>query len=76
MANSIAQTEFDRKYITSTEIIKYLGISRAALFYARNSQKLPEPIELNDRRLLIWERPVVQPYLEAWRLILNTRRGV
>lgn len=71
-----AQFEFDQKYITASEIMKYLGITRPTLRYARDNNKLPSPIVLNDGNLFVWERETVKPYLDAWKLNLNARRGV
>ena len=70
-----AQAEFDAKYITASEIMKNLGISRPALKYARTTNKLPSPIVLNEGTLFVWERDCIQPYLDAWQVLLNARRG-
>lgn len=70
------QQRFDRTYITATQIMKDLGISRPALLHARRTGKLPGAIEVNDGRLFIWEKESLQPYLSAWKLVLETRRGV
>jgi hypothetical protein len=70
-----AQTRFDRVYVTSAQIMKELGISRPALSYARKTGKLPGGISLNDGQLFIWERSVIDPYLKAWKMVLDARRG-
>ncbi len=62
-------------YITSAEIQQDLGITRAAILYARRTGKLPEAIEVQPGTLFIWERKTVEPYLSAWKTILNARRG-
>ena len=73
---AFAQMQFDKKYITASEIMKEVKISRAALLYARRSGNLPPPSVLtNDGRLYIWERELIQPYLTAWKLALTERRG-
>jgi hypothetical protein len=71
-----AQREFDAKYITASEIMKDLGITRPALAYARTNNKLPAPIVLNDGTLFVWERQTVQPYLDLWKQALTFRRGI
>jgi predicted DNA-binding transcriptional regulator AlpA len=71
-----AQREFDSKYITASEIMKDLGITRPTLKYARSTNKLPEPIVLNDGTLFVWERETVRPYLDAWKAALMIRRGI
>ena len=73
--DNTAQAEFDAKYITASEIMKSLGISRPALKYARTTNKLPSPIVLNEGTLFVWERESIQPYLDAWQQLLNARRG-
>lgn len=74
-AMSPAQKNFDNTYITSTQIMRDLSVSRAGLLYARQRGLLPDPIVVNDGQLFIWERATVTPYLDAWRVILNVRRG-
>lgn len=69
-----AQQRFDRTYITGAEIMQELNLSRSALLYARNTGKLPDAIELNHGNLYIWERETIQPYLSAWKMVLNARR--
>jgi hypothetical protein len=74
--NDNGQKHFDEIYITAAQIIKDLKVTRSAILYARRSGKLPPPIVLNDGRLMIWQKSLVQPYLEAWKIILTTRRRV
>lgn len=71
-----AQLEFDRKYITASEIMKRLGLTRPVLSYARSTNKLPTPIILNEGRLFVWERDTIEPILQAWQASLNLRRGI
>jgi hypothetical protein len=70
-----AQRAFDEKYITAGQIMRDLKISRAALLYARRCGKLPEPIVVNEGRLFVWSREIVQAQLDAWKLELKARRG-
>ncbi len=71
-----AQVKFDELYITSTEVMKTMGVSRTSVLYAKRSGLLPEPIVVNDGQLFVWERAALRKYLEAWKLILDVRRGV
>lgn len=68
-----AQREFDRKYISSTEIMKRLNVARSTLLLARRSGRLPNPICVQGQTFL-WERDNVEPYLTAWELMLGVRR--
>ena len=70
-----AQQKFDETYISSSEICRQLGVSRAAIVNARRRGLLPDPIVVNDIQLYLWERETVQPYLEAWHFMLRSRRG-
>lgn len=71
-----AQERFNKSYITSSEICKKLGVSRAAVVQARQNGKLPDPIFINDTQICIWERTTVQSYLVAWEDAINTRRAL
>lgn len=73
--NNLAQEQFDDRYISSTEICKLLGISRATLVQARRRGILPEPIVVNTSQLHLWERSQVQDNLESWKFMLQARRG-
>lgn len=70
-----AQQRFDETYITSTDLQRELGVSRAAVLYARKRGTLPEPVVVNDGQLTMWERDTLKPYLDAWVADLNARRG-
>jgi hypothetical protein len=70
-----AQRAFDERYITAAEICTTLGVSRTAVLGARQRGLLPEPINVNDGMLYIWERATVAPYLDAWTTIIRVRRG-
>lgn len=69
------QADFDRQYITSSEIMKMLGISRAGFLYGRRSGKLPEPIMVNEGRLMVWERDAVQEKLATWKKAIDDRKA-
>lgn len=70
-----AQKEFDKKYITSSEICNTLDVCRTTLLQARRSGRLPYGISVGGGQLYLWERAVVTPYLNAWKLLLDVRRG-
>jgi hypothetical protein len=69
-----AQKEFDRAYITSSEICKSLRISRASLVLARRRGAIPQPILVNDSQIHIWRRKDIQGVLDSWQLDLQIRR--
>lgn len=73
---SAAQLYFEQTYITAAQIIRELGISRSALLYARRRGLLPDPIIINDGRIYIWEREHIQENLDAWKRMLDIRKGV
>lgn len=68
-----AQREFNERYITSVEITHKLRVSRTAILLARRAGRLPDPIDLHGR-IFLWERDKVQPYIDAWKIVLDTRR--
>lgn len=70
-----AQEEFDATYITSSEICKELGITRATIVQGRRRGLLPDPIVINGAQIAIWKRMSVRPYLDAWKINLQARRG-
>ena len=70
-----AQTEFDDSYITSSEIMRRLGVTRAAIVKAKKQNILPDPIMV-ENHLTIWKRGFIEPYIEAWEKKRNARIGV
>lgn len=60
------QAEFDKTYITSTEICKTLKINRCTLLQARRKGKLPAPIEVNGSQMFIWLRVEAAPIVREW----------
>lgn len=72
---SNTQSDFDKQYITSSEIIERLAISRAAFLYARIRGKMPPaPISVNKGRLLIWLRSDVEPLIVSWKQEIVDRK--
>lgn len=69
-----AQREFDERYITSSEIMDTLGVTRTTILLARRTGKLPDPIDIQGK-IFIWEREKVKDYLAAWKVVLDARRG-
>ena len=71
---SVAQEEFDRCYITSSEITRTLNISRSTLMDARRRGKLPDAVFVQGQ-IYIWPRARVEGYLAAWKTVLEARRA-
>lgn len=70
-----AQEKFDNLYITGYEIQQELGVDRSSVLRARERGILPQPITVRGVRAYIWEREVVKPFMDAWRISLQSRRG-
>jgi len=75
MANITTQQEFDEKYISSAEICDKLNIARSTLVHAKRAGHLPHSISVKSGRIFLWDRELITPYIEAWKLMLETRRG-
>lgn len=71
-----AQQRFDELYISSTEIMTNLGLSRTSLSVARHSGKLKDPIILHNGLVVLYERAQVTEYVNSWKRILEARRNV
>jgi predicted DNA-binding transcriptional regulator AlpA len=71
-----SQEQFDKTYITSTEIAKLLNVSRASVCNAVSRGLLPEPITLNNGSMTIFVREKVKPFVEAWRTVLDVKRAI
>lgn len=69
-----AQREFNERYITSSEIMEKLRVTRTTILLARRTGKLPDPINIQGK-IFVWERDKVTPYLDAWKIVLDVRRG-
>lgn len=73
-----AQEDFDAKYITSTEICRDLGVTRASVGLARDRGALPPPVQIKrpngDTHVMIWLREEATPLIEAWRAELQAKR--
>lgn len=67
-----SQEEFDATYITSSEICRELGITRATIVTGKRRGLLPNPITCEQ--LQLWRRAEVRPHLDAWKVKLQARR--
>lgn len=70
-----AQARFDAVYISSGEICRRMNVSRATVLQARRRKLLPDPVAVDNANVYVWERAGLEPYLEAWALILGVRRA-
>lgn len=70
-----AQQRFDDIYMTSSDIGRELGISRATLVQGRKRGMLPDPIVVNEGQIVLYERAIVRPYLDAWKLVLDIKKS-
>lgn len=64
---STPQEDFDAKYITTTEVIAEMGVSRCAVTRAVGRGSLPQPISVGTMNLSIWERSEMTPAMQAWK---------
>lgn len=69
-----AQQRFNKMYISSAEICRDLGVTRPSVMNARKRGQLPDPIFVDEHAICIWEREPLQPFLRAWRIILDAKR--
>lgn len=78
MSHNLAETKesFAKKYITSTEMVAFLGISRPAFLYGRRSGKIKaQPISTNKNSMFIWERKLVEQDLLNWKRAIDERKA-
>jgi hypothetical protein len=73
-----AQLEFDTKYVSSTELCRDLGVTRASIVNRRRVGGLPDPVVINrpdgSPHVVLWVRSAIAPHLERWRAELAERR--
>lgn len=69
-----SQEKFNEKYITSSEIVKELGISRPAVLYARRNGILPDAIKIDGINVYLWEREKIMSRLKDYQESINARR--
>lgn len=69
------QKIFDERYITSAEVARYVGVTRPALFTAREKGYLPGVIILAEGKVHCWDRQYIMPHLDAWKASIARRNG-
>lgn len=70
-----AQEEFDKDYMTSSEIIKRLGVTRTAISKARQKGMLPDAI-IVENHITMWRRLQIEPYVKSWHEKRVQRIGI
>ena len=70
----MTQEQFDSEYMTASEAMQFLGISRAGFLYGRRVGKLPTPIVLNEGRLFMWKRAEAMGPLQIWKQAIDARK--
>lgn len=71
---NVAQQEFDRQYISASEIQRRLGVARCTLTHAHQRGTLPLPI-LVGAGAYVWERAIAEPFISSWETKLKLKRG-
>ena len=69
----LAQDRFSRTYITSSEIVRRLGVTRPALHFRKKAGKLPNAITVEGGQLSLWEREQIEPHLQQWEEEIRKR---
>lgn len=69
------QKGFNEEYISSSEIMAELDVTRTAIFTARHAGRLPGAIDVQGK-IYLWKRASIRPYLDAWKTVLRVRRGI
>lgn len=74
-----AQEDFDKTYVSSTELCRTLGVTRATLVNGRRRGALPEPVQITrpdgSPHVMLWLRDEAQPYIDKWLAELGDRRS-
>lgn len=73
-ASEATKSEFENKYITSTEVMERMGVSRFVVFTERHVGRLPPAITFPGGTCF-WDRELIEPYLVAWRKRLDKREA-
>jgi hypothetical protein len=60
-----AQEEFNRSYITSSEIARRVRVTRSAVIQARQKGILPDPIFV-ENHIVLWKKEDVEPHIVLW----------
>ena len=74
------QEQFDRLYISSTEICHRLGINRTSVFNGARAGKLPEPINIfradGGTHITLFLRAEAEPMMLEWAKDIASRKGL
>jgi len=70
------QDEFDKLYISSSEIAEQVGVSRAAVTHAQQRGDLPQPITIGNSGIYVWTRETAQPMIDAWKHSIAVKKGL
>lgn len=70
--NDEAELAFKTQYMTTSDVIDYMGVTRTALFIARKDGRIPYGINI-EGRTTVWPREFIMPYLEAWRAVRDAK---
>ena len=73
--SNLAQEQFDKTFITATEVSAEMQVSRATVLRAKERGDLPDAIIVGDHYVCLWEREKLRPHLEAWKERLASRKG-
>lgn len=71
-ANDASVAAFHAKYMTTTDVCDFLGISRVSVHQARKNGRIPDGIPLNNH-VTLWERALIMPHLQAWKEYIDAR---
>jgi len=61
------QQEFDRMYMSSTELCEKVGCNRSTLLHARRQGKTPAPIKAEGIGTFIWKRDEAEVFIKQWK---------
>jgi hypothetical protein len=74
------QEQFDRTYISSSEICQRLGINRSSVFYGVRNGKLPQGITIKRPdggvHIILWLRVDAEPRLVAWQKAIEAKKAL
>lgn len=69
------QIDFDKTFITSTEVCQRLHINRSTVLLNVRGGRLPEPIRIRrpsgSVHIMLWNREAIEPALTAWGMDLD-----
>lgn len=73
------EEDFDKTYITASELCLIIGVDRSVLFTGGKKggiagPKLPCSFSILHGNLTLWNREFILPYAEEWKTNLQVRR--